>query len=108
MSASYEELIGRLDGATLAAAARNASPAALDREWESWLELNEAAHCTPRDMFEAGFEACADAIREAAACRVCGCSDLDCSGCVERTGKPCHWVEDNLCSACAEESPRNG
>lgn len=34
-------------------------------------------------------------------CRVCGCTDLDCRGCIERTGKACHWVEANLCSACA-------
>lgn len=35
-------------------------------------------------------------------CRVCGCTDLDCSGCIERTGQPCYWVEEDLCSACAE------
>lgn len=34
-------------------------------------------------------------------CRVCGCTDADCSGCIERTGQPCHWVGPNLCSACA-------
>ena len=33
-------------------------------------------------------------------CRVCGCTDHDCSGCVEKTGEPCHWVAENLCSAC--------
>jgi ParB/RepB/Spo0J family partition protein len=36
-------------------------------------------------------------------CRVCGCTDDDCSQCVEKTGEPCHWVEDDLCSACLEE-----
>jgi hypothetical protein len=36
-------------------------------------------------------------------CRVCGCTDDDCHQCVEKTGKPCHWMEDDLCSACAEE-----
>lgn len=35
------------------------------------------------------------------ACRKCGCTDTDCSGCIERTGRPCHWVERDLCSACA-------
>lgn len=35
-------------------------------------------------------------------CRECGCTDYDCSECVERTGEPCYWVEDDLCSACAE------
>ena len=33
-------------------------------------------------------------------CRVCGCTDHDCSGCIEKTGERCHWVEPNLCSAC--------
>jgi chromosome partitioning protein len=33
-------------------------------------------------------------------CRVCGCTDGDCRQCVEKTGNPCFWVEDDLCSAC--------
>lgn len=33
-------------------------------------------------------------------CRACGCTDLDCSKCIERTGEPCYWVAENLCSAC--------
>ena len=33
-------------------------------------------------------------------CRVCQCTDDDCSGCIARTGKACHWVEPDLCSAC--------
>jgi hypothetical protein len=36
-------------------------------------------------------------------CRVCGCTDDDCHQCIEKTGKPCYWVEEDLCSACAEE-----
>ena len=36
-------------------------------------------------------------------CGRCGCTDDNCSGCVERSGHPCHWVGPNLCSACAEE-----
>ena len=36
-------------------------------------------------------------------CGRCGCTDENCSGCVERSGRPCHWVGPNLCSACAEE-----
>ena len=35
-------------------------------------------------------------------CRVCGCTDGNCRQCIERTGRPCYWVEDDLCSACAE------
>jgi hypothetical protein len=33
-------------------------------------------------------------------CRVCGCTDDDCLQCVMKTGEPCHWVADDLCSAC--------
>jgi hypothetical protein len=36
-------------------------------------------------------------------CRVCGCTDGGCTRRVEKTGEPCHWVEEDLCSACAEE-----
>jgi hypothetical protein len=35
------------------------------------------------------------------ACRKCGCTDDDCSQCIEKTGQPCYWVEQDLCSACA-------
>ena len=33
-------------------------------------------------------------------CRKCGCWDQDTSGCMEKTGLPCYWVEADLCSAC--------
>lgn len=33
-------------------------------------------------------------------CRECGCTDEDCSECVETTGEPCYWVEPELCSRC--------
>jgi hypothetical protein len=36
-------------------------------------------------------------------CRVCGCTDYDCRGCIEKTGHPCYWVEADLCSACVPE-----
>lgn len=42
---------------------------------------------------------------EQRACRVCGCTDADCSQCVEKTGVPCHWVQADLCSACAGLAP---
>ncbi|MDR1278598.1 MAG: hypothetical protein LBK02_07595 [Treponema sp.] len=38
-------------------------------------------------------------------CRVCGCTDDDCHQCIEKTGHPCHWVEEDLCSACAGDEP---
>ncbi len=35
-------------------------------------------------------------------CSVCGCTEDDCRQCIEKTGKACHWVNDEhtLCSAC--------
>lgn len=33
-------------------------------------------------------------------CRICGCTEDDCSQCIKLTGKPCHWAEQDLCSAC--------
>ena len=36
-----------------------------------------------------------------AKCRVCGCTNLN--ACIDKkTGQPCHWVEPDLCSACAD------
>jgi len=40
-------------------------------------------------------------------CRICGCTENDCRQCIEKTGKPCYWVEDDLCSACAPIQPFN-
>jgi hypothetical protein len=42
-------------------------------------------------------------VSEVRRCRVCGCTDYDCSQCIGKTGEPCSWVEDDLCSACAGE-----
>jgi hypothetical protein len=36
-------------------------------------------------------------------CRVCGCTENNCRQCIEKTGAPCTWVEEDLCSACADE-----
>jgi hypothetical protein len=33
-------------------------------------------------------------------CRICGCTDNN--ACIGVEG-PCYWVEDDLCSACAED-----
>lgn len=34
-------------------------------------------------------------------CVVCGCTEDDCSDCMRRTGQPCYWVGEDLCSACS-------
>lgn len=36
------------------------------------------------------------------ACRVCGCTDDNCSQCIKKTGEPCYWIEEDLCSACED------
>ncbi len=46
-------------------------------------------------------------IRLRRACRVCGCTDFDCSGCVARTGWPCFRLTSDLCSACGGAAPAN-
>lgn len=42
-------------------------------------------------------------------CKLCGCTDNDCSQCIEATGHPCYWIDDTheLCSACdiSDEMP---
>ncbi|ATC35572.1 hypothetical protein [Elizabethkingia anophelis] len=35
-------------------------------------------------------------------CRECGCSDYDCSQCIEKTNQACYWVEEDLCSVCID------
>ncbi len=37
-------------------------------------------------------------------CRQCGCTDDDCSQCVKAQGRPCCWVEPDLCSRCRDEN----
>ena len=39
-------------------------------------------------------------------CRICGCTDSDCRQCIEKTGFPCHWAQEDLCSACVGEAAR--
>lgn len=36
-------------------------------------------------------------------CRACGCTEEDCSQCIEATGLACSWVEADLCSRCQGE-----
>jgi hypothetical protein len=46
--------------------------------------------------------------RETQRCRDCGCTNKDASWCIGRTGKQCHWVLGDLCSACAAAAPEPG
>lgn len=42
-------------------------------------------------------------------CKYCGCTELDCSICFEKSGSPCHWIdeEETICSVCAKEHKIN-
>lgn len=42
-------------------------------------------------------------IRHSTRCRHCGCTNEDCSQCIEAQGAPCHWVALNVCSRCQDE-----
>lgn len=33
-------------------------------------------------------------------CRICGCTDDNCTACIQAEGHACHWVERDLCSRC--------
>ena len=35
-------------------------------------------------------------------CLQCGCTENDCRHCIEKTGQPCYWINDRLCSACSK------
>jgi HNH endonuclease len=41
-----------------------------------------------------------DGVFDVQRCRICGCTEDDCTRCIQRTGSPCYWVEPDLCSAC--------
>ncbi len=33
-------------------------------------------------------------------CKKCGCTDNNCTQCIEVQGKPCYWITNDLCSRC--------
>jgi hypothetical protein len=72
-------------------------------------ELREAVRRAAAGTDQSLNDWCRDALMVAAShefrCRLCGCTETDCRGCIERTGAPCYWVDVNLCSACAVPVP---
>ena len=48
-------------------------------------------------------EAFRSRLTESFKCRSCGCTDDDCRQCIEKTGEPCYWVKEDLCSACEKQ-----
>ena len=49
-----------------------------------------------------GYKDCRRCSKSVRRCRVCGCTERDCSRCIEKTGQPCSWVAKDLCSACVD------
>ena len=41
-------------------------------------------------------------------CKICGCTDHECSQCVKKTGMPCWWLDESheLCSACVDPTEK--
>ena len=90
-----------VDFAGLWAQAEAAKP-----EPKAWRKLEKAAAAAPEDLgtepapAEDDEEDEDDAVPgfEVRSCRICGCTDDE--GCMDDDGEMCHWVEDDLCSAC--------
>ena len=72
-----------------------------DLAWENQAESIKESVRRDLTAFFMAYDSAIPANFDVNRCRQCGCTDDDCSGCVERTGEPCYWVEADLCSACA-------
>lgn len=42
-------------------------------------------------------------LSRAVICIKCGCTEVNCSQCIEKTGSPCRWVKPGKCSACFDD-----
>ena len=66
-------------------------------------------NCSPGELKEIDLLIQGEHFRQrmnADTCRVCGCTDYDCTQCIELTGEPCYWFEPGLCSACANTTKK--
>jgi len=61
-----------------------------------YFEINNAA------SINQNIEAAKQWVNALKRCRVCQCTEHNCRQCIEKTGEPCTWIEDDLCSACVE------
>lgn len=69
------------------------APASLLGGHTAVIWCNEHPSCYLADRLQIGIQCC----------KVCGCTDRDCSQCIEASGVPCHWVAPRLCSRCKAE-----
>jgi hypothetical protein len=61
------------------------------------LRVNEVAHISDAIEFDMPTMVECMLMRR---CRECGCTDNNCSQCIEKIGSACRWVDEDLCSAC--------
>ncbi len=59
--------------------------------------------CEPPGVIMPGNGICDSFVPPVRTCRKCRCTENDCSQCIEASGKPCHWVETDLCSRRKDE-----
>lgn len=68
-------------------------------------QLATEAGCDPRDVrigpVDIGPDH--DDLVDEQACRVCGCTNEDCTECVDILGEPCDWADVDLCTRCADD-----
>jgi len=72
----------------------------------AWVQTRTGARM-PLSLRTARPIPCPDCLPDGPAkvCAACGCTEEDCAACIARTGKPCTWAADGLCSACLERGP---
>lgn len=103
-------LLGAIDALNATVIEYGSMP--LTAEWAGNLASVQAkavklADAHPADLIHAAVAIVRDHYEELR-CRVCGCTDLNCSECIEATGGPCHWIkemggeppEGPICSRC--------
>lgn len=56
-----------------------------------------------KDFPDDALAICEEILYPVRRCRVCRCTEADCSQCIEAQGFACHWVAEDLCSRCQAE-----
>lgn len=92
LNPDYADLIGKLNAVDWVIAGPETGPGARKCE-PAWIDaLEQQAPCffdKRQEWVRREFPDGKDDPTSPRRCRVCGCTDLDCSGCIARTGHPC-------------------
>lgn len=71
-------------------------------------DLDYAGISTRMDVVAIAEAPQGESLEQIMSCRICGCTDDNCTECVRKTGESCYWVEPGLCSACAPDLEKEG